>query len=61
MSKFDAPSIETSMLIPLLIMSLAYTLYFFAVILVRVRCEILEFERNTVWVKERALNQGVVA
>ncbi|HJP34368.1 MAG TPA: heme ABC transporter permease [Gammaproteobacteria bacterium] len=60
-SKFDAPSIETSMLIPLLIMSLAYTLYFFAVILVRVRCEILEFERNTVWVKERALNQGVVA
>lgn len=59
-SKFDAPSIDTTMLIPLLIMSVAYTLYFFAVMLARARCEILEFERNTVWVKERALRAGVI-
>jgi len=58
-TKFDAPSIDTSMLIPLLIMSLAFTFYYFTVVLVRARCEILEFERNTAWVKDRAL-QGAV-
>ena len=60
-SKFDAPSIDISMLIPLLVMSLAYTVYFFAVVLTRIRCEILEFERNTAWVKECASNKGVLA
>lgn len=54
-TKFGAPSIETSMLIPLLIMAFAYTLYFCAVVLTRTRCEILEFERNAAWVKQRAL------
>ncbi len=50
-TKFGAPSMATSMLIPLLIMALAYQLFFFAVLLVRTRCEILEFERHTHWVK----------
>ena len=54
-TKLSAPSIDTSMLIPLLIMAFAYTLYFCAVVLTRTRCEILEFERNTAWVKQRAL------
>jgi heme exporter protein C len=58
-TKFDAPSIDTSMLIPLLIMSLAFTLYYFTVVLARARCEILEFERNTAWVRERALQGDV--
>ncbi len=58
-TKLAAPSIDTSMLIPLLIMSLAYTVYFVAVVLVRTRCEILGFERNTAWVKQRALQLGV--
>ena len=33
---------------------------FFVVMLARARCEILEFERNTAWVRERALHNGVV-
>ena len=59
-TKFDAPSIDTSMLIPLLVMSLAYTLYFCTIVLVRTRCEILEFERNTTWVKQRAAGMNAV-
>jgi heme exporter protein C len=51
-TKFDQPSIHISMLIPLLIMALAFTFYFAAMLLVRVRCEILEQERNSVWVRQ---------
>ena len=51
LTKFAAPSIATSMLIPLLIMTLAFQLFFFATVLVRARCEILEFDRHTQWVK----------
>tara|TARA_R110002095_G_scaffold119767_3_gene104252 strand:- start:261 stop:1013 length:753 start_codon:yes stop_codon:yes gene_type:complete len=58
-TKFDKPSIDTAMLIPLLIMSLAYTFYFFAVMMQRARCEILEAERHTSWVKERAARTAV--
>jgi len=53
-SKFDKPSIDTAMLIPLLVMSLAFTFYFLTILLARTRCEILESERHTAWVKERA-------
>jgi len=59
-TKFDSPSIDTSMLIPLLVMGLAYTFYFCTVVLIRTRCEILELERNTTWVKQRALEMGSV-
>jgi heme exporter protein C len=59
-SKLDAPSIAPSMLTPLLIMAIAYTVYFMVVMFARTRCEILEFERNATWVKERALEKGVV-
>ena len=55
-TKFGAPSMATSMLIPLLIMTVAYQILFFAVLLVRARCEILEFDRHTQWVK--ALGRG---
>lgn len=60
-TKFDKPSIDIAMLIPLLIMSLAYTFYFFAVMLQRTRCEILESERHTSWVKERAARSVVTS
>ena len=50
-TKFDAPSIHLSMLIPLLLMALAFKLYYATVVLMRARCEILERERNTDWVK----------
>lgn len=51
-TKFDAPSIATSMLIPLLLMALAFKAFFLATLLVRARCEILEFEQHTAWVRD---------
>ena len=60
-TKFDAPSIDTRMLIPLLIMALAYTIYFFAVVLLRARSEILELERNTAWVRQHAIQMKTAA
>jgi len=51
-TKLDAPSIHASMLVPLLVMALAYMFYFFALVLVRARCELLELERNSTWVRE---------
>jgi heme exporter protein C len=55
-SKLAAPSIEGSMLWPLLIMMLAFVLYFGAVLCDRLRGEILRRERNASW-----LNETVVA
>ncbi len=51
-SKFDAPSIHINMLIPLLIMALAFKTYFASVLLLRARTEILEYECNSNWVRE---------
>jgi heme exporter protein C len=51
-TKFDKPSIAVSMLIPLLIMSVAYTTFFVTMLLVRVRAEIIDQEKNTSWVRE---------
>lgn len=51
-SKFAAPSIEGSMLWPLLIMMLAFILYFGAVLCDRLRGEILRRERNATWLSE---------
>ena len=50
-SKLDAPSMDTSMLIPLLIMFFGFQLYYFAVMLMRVRNELLDTERRTKWVE----------
>ena len=46
------PTIATSMLIPLLLMALAFTFYFFTVVLIRMRNDILERERHTGWVAQ---------
>ncbi len=51
-TKFDKPSMETSMLIPLLIMALAFKLYYFIALLLRMRTELLHRERNSKWVKD---------
>jgi heme exporter protein C len=40
------------MLVPLLTMMLGFTLYFVAVLLVRLRAEILRRERTARWVRE---------
>lgn len=51
-SKMGAPSISTSMLIPLLMMILGFNLYFFAILFTRVRGEVLRRERSAGWIRE---------
>ena len=51
-TKLSAPSIHVSMLVPLLLMALAFTLFYATVLLLRARCEVLERERNAGWVRE---------
>ncbi len=51
-TKFGAPSIHLSMLAPLLIMALGFKLYYFMVMLMRSRTEVLERERGSAWVRE---------
>lgn len=51
-TKFDKPSMHVDMLIPLLVMALAFQLYFFTTVLMRARNEVLERERHASWVAE---------
>lgn len=53
-TKFAVPSIDVRMLIPLLVMALAFKLYYFTTMLMSARCEVLERERNNTWVQELA-------
>jgi heme exporter protein C len=53
-TKFDAPSITLDMLLPLLVMAVGFTLYYATVVLMRARCEILESESGSSWVRELA-------
>jgi heme exporter protein C len=50
--KFDKPAMPASMLIPLLMMLLGFTLFFIAVLLVRLRGEVLSRERSANWIRE---------
>ena len=49
-TKFDKPSIHISMLIPLLLMALAFHFYYLIALLSRCRSELLQRERNSAWV-----------
>ncbi|MEI6353402.1 MAG: heme ABC transporter permease [Methylococcus sp.] len=51
-TKMDKPSIHVSMLIPLLLMAGAFQLYYFSVVLMRARIELLDRERRSEWVRE---------
>jgi heme exporter protein C len=51
-TKMGTPSIATSMLIPLLLMALAFKLYFFTVVLLRARNEVLKRESGSGWVRD---------
>jgi len=51
-TKLDKPSIHVDMLIPLLVMAVAFKLYYVTAMLMRARVELLERERNSKWVKE---------
>ena len=57
-TRFDAPAIHISMLIPLLIMFLAFKLYFFSILLLRARSDILSQERNSRWVTQLVTDRG---
>jgi heme exporter protein C len=50
--KMERPSMPFDMLAPLLMMLLGFTLLFAAVMLVRMRAEVLRRERGATWVKE---------
>ncbi|MEX2353862.1 MAG: heme ABC transporter permease [Gammaproteobacteria bacterium] len=54
-TRLDTPAIHIDMLIPLLIMALAFMFYFAAMVLIRARSEILSRERNSRWVQELVL------
>jgi len=56
-TKFDTPSIHVSMLIPLLLMALAFKLFFITNMLSRARSEILLRESRSSWVRERLAEQ----
>ena len=51
-TKFDAPSITLDMLTPPLLMAVAFKLFYALVVFMRARCEILQRERNSGWVRE---------
>jgi heme exporter protein C len=51
-NKIGTPAIHPSILVPLLVMALAFTLFFATVLLMRLRAEILQRERYTSWVAE---------
>ena len=49
-AKLGAPSIHPSMLLPLLLMAVGFKLFYFANLLVRARCQMLEREQRSHWV-----------
>src|SRR5210317_1189724 len=51
-TKFDKPSIHWSMLVPLLLMALAFQVYYALALFHRCRAELLRRERNSKWVEE---------
>lgn len=53
-TKFDSPSMPVEMLLPLLVSAAGFMAYFAAVVLKRARCDILEAEAASGWVREWA-------
>jgi heme exporter protein C len=51
-TKMGKPNIHVSMLIPLLLMAVGFQLYYFTVVLMRARVEVLEREKRSGWVQE---------
>ncbi|WP_070987685.1 heme ABC transporter permease [Halofilum ochraceum] len=51
-TKFDSPSMPMEMLLPLLVSAAGFMAYFAAVVLKRARCDILETEAASGWVRE---------
>jgi len=51
-AKFDKPSMHPDMLIPLLVMAMAFKVYYAIALLMRCRNEVLQREQNNRWVDE---------
>jgi heme exporter protein C len=51
-TKFDKPSIHWSMLLPLLLMALAFQVYYVLALFQKCRVELLQREQNSKWVME---------
>ena len=56
-TKFDKPSIHWSMLVPLLLMALAFQVYYVIALFQSSRTELLRRERNSKWVEELSRGQ----
>lgn len=52
LTRMDGPAIHPAMLTPLLLMIAGFTVYFLAVLLQRLRCEILQREQQARWLME---------
>jgi len=52
LSKFDKPSMPPSMYVPILIMALAFQVYYILALFHKCRVELLQRERNSKWVEE---------
>lgn len=50
--KLGRPTMPVDMLVPLLLMLLGFTLYFIAVLMIRLRAEVLRRERQASWLRE---------
>ena len=50
--KLGRPTMPVDMLMPLLLMLLGFTLYFAAVLTIRLRAEVLRRERQASWLRE---------
>lgn len=55
-TKLSAPSIDASMLVPLLVMALGFKAWFAAVLLQRLRNDVLDTERASAWVNKLGEN-----
>jgi heme exporter protein C len=51
-AKFDKPSMHPDMLIPLLVMAMAFKVFYAIALLMRCRNEVLQREQNNRWVDE---------
>lgn len=51
-TRLDKPAIHVSMLIPLLLMALAFQFYYFTVVMLRARNEVLLREQRSAWLQE---------
>lgn len=57
-AKVGKPSIHLSMLTPLLLMALAFKVYYAIALILQARVELLQRERNSQWVKVKASEEG---